>query len=168
MAQHDRLSDAEVSALREALDDEYKAVATYDRVLADFGEVGPFTNIVEAERRHVRALAAVFDRYGLPLPANTWGERAPRYESIRAACSAGVEGEIENGAMYDRLIAVTTHTDIIEVFENLRRASQENHLAAFRRCVARHDGEAAGDDVDNTERRGGMRRRRRHRGGPSS
>ena len=114
------------------------------------------------------ALAEIFDRYGLPLPANTWDDRAPRYESIRAACSAGVEGEIENGAMYDRLIAVTTHADIIEVFENLQRASQENHLAAFRRCTARHEGESAGDDVDNTERRGGMRRRRRHRGGMSS
>ncbi len=168
MAQHDMLSDAEVSALHEALDDEYKAVATYDRVLADFGAVRPFTNIVEAERRHAGVLAEIFERYGLLLPANTWDERAPRYESIRAACSAGVEGEIENGAMYDRLIAVTTHSDIIEVFENLQRASQENHLRAFRRCAARHDGEAAGDDGDDPERGGGMRRRRRHRGGQSS
>lgn len=168
MAQHETLSDAEVSALHEALDDEYKAVATYDRVIADFGAVRPFINIVEAERRHVGALAEIFDRYGLPLPADIWNERAPRYESIRAACTAGVEGEIENGAMYDRLIAVTTHTDIIEVFENLQRASQENHLAAFRRCAARHDSEGAGDDVDDPERGGGMRRRRRHRGGPTS
>ncbi len=113
------------------------------------------------------ALAATFDRYGLPLPADTWPDRAPRYESIRAACAAGVEAEIENGAMYDRLIAVTTHADIIEVFENLQRASQENHLAAFRRCTARYDGDPIGD-VDGTGgRRGGIRRRRRHRGGTS-
>lgn len=168
MVEDRMLSDAEVGALHEALDDEYKAVATYDRVLADFGAVRPFTNIVEAERRHVGALAEMFDRYGLSLPANTWGERAPRYESIRAACSAGVEGEIENGAMYERLIAVTTHADIIEVFENLQRASQENHLAAFRRCASRYEGESVGDDGDTGERRGGMRRRRRHRGGSSA
>lgn len=164
MAEHDSLSDAEVSALHEALDDEYKAVATYDAVIADFGAVRPFINIVEAERRHVGALAGVFDRYGLPMPANTWDDRAPRFESIRAACAAGVEGEIENGAMYDRLIAVTTHTDVIEVFENLQRASQENHLAAFRRCATRHEGGPAGDDVDDAGPGGGRRRRRRHRG----
>ena len=167
MPDHDTLSETEVSALHEALDDEFKAIATYDGVLADFGDVRPFTNIVQAERRHVRALAATFDRYGLPLPADTWPDRAPRYESIRAACAAGVEAEIENGAMYDRLIAVTTHADIIEVFENLQRASQENHLAAFRRCTARYDSDPIGD-VDGTGgRRGGIRRRRRHRGGTS-
>ncbi len=162
------LSDAEVSALHEALDDEYKAIATYDRVLADFGAVRPFVNIVEAERRHVRALAEIFDRYGLPLPASSWDDRAPRYESIRAACSAGVEAEIENAAMYDRLIAITTHADIVDVFENLQRASQENHLRAFRRCSARNGGESAGDDAGNPGRGGGRRRRRRHRGGMSS
>ncbi len=86
------LSDAEVSALHEALDDEYKAVATYDRVLADFGAVRPFTNIVEAERRHVRVLADTFDRYGLPLPANTWDDRTPRYHrSVQLAQQAWKE-----------------------------------------------------------------------------
>ena len=109
----------------------------------------------------------MFDRFGLPLPANTWADRAPRYASIRAACSAGEEAEIENGAMYDRLIAVTTHADIIEVFENLQRVSQENHLAAFRRCMARYDGDPIGDVDDTGERPGGIRRRRRHRGGTS-
>lgn len=162
------LSDAEVDALHEALDDEYKAIATYDRVLADFGAVRPFVDIVEAERRHVRALTGIFDRYGLPLPDDPWRDRAPRYESIQAACSAGVEAEIENAAMYDRLIEVTSRTDIIDVFENLRRASQENHLRAFRRCSSRNGDATAGDDAGRPGRGGGRHRRRRHRGGMSS
>ena len=162
------LSDDEVSALHEALDDEYKAIATYDRVLADFGAIRPFANIVEAERRHVRALAEILDRDGLPLPASSWDDRAPRYESIQEACSAGVEAEIENSAMYDRLIAVTTHADIVDVYENLQRASQENHLSAFRRCSARNDEGSNADDAGTPDRGGGRRRRRRHRGGMSS
>ncbi len=35
------LTDAEIRALDEALDDEYQAWATYDQVIADFGEVAP-------------------------------------------------------------------------------------------------------------------------------
>ena len=35
----DRLTEHEIEALREALDDEYHAWATYDQVIADFGEV---------------------------------------------------------------------------------------------------------------------------------
>lgn len=33
----DRLTEHEIEALREALDDEYHAWATYDQVIADFG-----------------------------------------------------------------------------------------------------------------------------------
>ena len=35
-----------------ALDDEYRAEAIYDAVMQKFGEVRPFINIIEAERRH--------------------------------------------------------------------------------------------------------------------
>ncbi len=165
---HDTLTDLEIEALEEALDDEYKAVATYDSVLADFGAVRPFINIVEAERRHIGALTEIFDRYEVPLPRNTWPERAPRYDSLADACVAGVAGEIENGEMYDRLIAVTTQPDIIQVFENLQRASQQNHLSAFRRCVSRDSGESTSEQRRNGNGNGGTRRRLRWRGGRSS
>lgn len=39
------LSAREVDGLLEALDDEYKAWATYDRVIRDFGEVRPFFKV---------------------------------------------------------------------------------------------------------------------------
>jgi hypothetical protein len=42
--------------LGDALDDEYKAEATYAAVITRFGPVRPFINIVEAERRHAGAL----------------------------------------------------------------------------------------------------------------
>lgn len=128
--------------MNEALDDEYEVIAIYERVIADFGPVRPFLNIVEAERRHVEALRRLFDRNGLTTPTNWWPDRAPRYDSTAQACAAGTAGEIENAAMCDRLIAVSLHRDVIDVFENLRHASQDQHLPAFQRCSDRGDGGA--------------------------
>ena len=42
------LTEIEIHALNEALNDEHHAWATYDQVIADFGEVRPFSNIREA------------------------------------------------------------------------------------------------------------------------
>jgi hypothetical protein len=56
------LNDTEVRALHEALDDEYRAWATYDQVIHDFGPERPFINIREAEARHIEALRSLFQR----------------------------------------------------------------------------------------------------------
>ena len=56
------LDRGEVDALNEALDDEYQAWATYDRVIRDFGKVRPFVSIRDAEARHIEALAGLFER----------------------------------------------------------------------------------------------------------
>ncbi|MBK9179468.1 MAG: DUF2202 domain-containing protein [Acidimicrobiales bacterium] len=118
-----------------ALDDEYKARATYAQVLADFGDVRPFSNIVEAEQRHIDALERLFARYGLDMPPDPWPGQVARYGSLSEACAAGVEAEIDNAALYDRLLAGTTRNDLLDTYRNLQRASQENHLPAFRRCA---------------------------------
>jgi hypothetical protein len=57
--------------LREALIDEYQAIAVYQNVIDAFGPVRPFTNIIEAERTHVQALLPLFARYGVPVPEET-------------------------------------------------------------------------------------------------
>lgn len=148
------LSESEVRALYEALDDEYRAWATYDQVIADFGEVRPFSNIREAEARHIDALRGLFLRYGLPVPENSWPGRVPHYASLQAACEAGMAAEIANGAMYDRLIESIGRVDLLTVLRNLQAGSQQRHLLAFQRCVER-----------NPEERGGGGRGHRHRGG---
>jgi len=147
------LSSSEISALHDALDDEYQAWATYDQVIADFGEVMPFINIRDAEARHIEALSVLFHAYGLPLPENTWPGRVPRFGSVREACEAGVVAEVANAALYERLLAATRRPDILTVFQRLQEASQQRHLPAFRRCVER-GGEG-----------GGRGHRRRHREG---
>jgi hypothetical protein len=131
------LNDREVAALREALDDEYHAYSTYDQVVTDFGEVRPFINIRGAEARHIEALLSLFDRYGVPPPANRWSGNVKRYQRVRDACADAVEAEIANAALYERLMASTTRPDLLAVFANLRDASQERHLRAFQRCVSR-------------------------------
>ncbi|MCF8468371.1 MAG: hypothetical protein K9G33_13290 [Sneathiella sp.] len=109
-----------VAALREALEDEYKARATYRKVIDTFGPVRPFINIVEAEDRHAAALLRQFARLGLEPPENTWTHRIETPVSLKAACKAAVAAEIENAAMYDRLLAVVDDPLVREVLKTCR------------------------------------------------
>lgn len=138
------LDDDEQRALHEALEDEYRAWATYDQVIQDFGAVRPFINILEAEARHIEALLTLFRRYELDVPENPWLGNVPRFANAREACEAGIEAELANASLYDRLMRSTTRRDILTVFENLQRASQERHLPAFRRCATRGRGRGRG------------------------
>lgn len=148
----DPLNEREIQALGEALDDEYRAWATYNQVVADFGEVPPFSNIRDAEGRHIAALCGLYVRYGLPVPENPWPGKVARYASLKEACEAGVSAEIENGEMYDRLLRATERPDIVRVLRNLQEASQQRHLPAFQRCARRFAGRGRGHGI-------------RHRGG---
>jgi len=138
------LTEAEIHALNEALDDEYLARATYDQVTADFGEAPPFSNIREAEARHIEALSTLFVRYGLPVPENPWPGKVARFASRQAACEAAVAAEIANGEMYERLLGATQRPDILRVLRNLQEASQQRHLAAFQRCAQGSAGRGGG------------------------
>lgn len=148
-------------ALTVALEDEYKARATYRKVLDAFGEVRPFVNIVESEERHIRALERLCDRYGVPVPRDEWPERVRAPASLLEACTAAVEAEKENSGLYEELREATReYPDVQETFLRLQVASEENHLPAFERCVARENGAPGSGDG-----RGGHGRRVRHRGG---
>jgi len=128
------LSKASVEALQLLLQDERRAEALYAAVIQKHGEVRPFSNIIEAERRHQYALENLLETHELTVPANPWKEKtvvAPA--TFKAACEAGVQAEIENVALYDRLMNTVKEPDLLEVFERLRWASQERHLPAFRK-----------------------------------
>lgn len=51
-----------LEASSEALDDKYRARATYRKVIERFGSMRPFVDIVGAENRHVGALVWQFQR----------------------------------------------------------------------------------------------------------
>jgi len=125
-------------ALIEAIQDEYKARATYRAVLQRFGDIRPFSNIVEAEERHIQALLPLFDSYGIPVPADPWPSRVRAPGSVADACRTGIRAEVDNALMYDRLIeSVREFPDVERVLMQLKKASSEHHLPAFRRCLSR-------------------------------
>jgi rubrerythrin len=128
----------------EALNDEYKARAFYRQVIKTFGPVRPFSNIVEAEDSHARALERLCARYEIPLPTDEWDRTLQPPSSILEACRLGVEGEIENIAMYERFLGETDVPDVRALFQRLQARSREAHLPAFERCVARVSGTGRG------------------------
>lgn len=152
------LTEDDIKVLAEALNDEYKAYATYDQVINDFGNVRPFSNIREAEGRHINALLSLYRKYGLPIPKNPWPEKVTRYKTLTEACEAGVAAEIENGAMYERLLQQTEKADIRAILKNLQAASQQRHLPAFQRCAGGNSNNGSGKGC-GTGRGCGPRRR---------
>jgi hypothetical protein len=124
------------AALDEALNDEYKALSTYKAVIAQFGTVRPFSMIKGAEEQHIASLKAIYDKYGLEIPENTWPSKVSAPATLQEACQIGVEAEIANAALYqDELLpAVQEYEDIVTVFTNLMNASEQRHLPAFERC----------------------------------
>jgi hypothetical protein len=131
------------AALREALTEalagpegEYAAQEAYRVIIANHGEVLPYANIIRAEGRHIEALKSQFQKYGLPVPENTHFGKVAVPESLAEAARQGVASEKANVAMYDRLIdKVKAYPDVVAVFQNLQRASRENHLPAFEAAV---------------------------------
>ncbi|MCK5861387.1 MAG: DUF2202 domain-containing protein, partial [Candidatus Hydrogenedentes bacterium] len=95
------LSADEQGALNDALQDEYKARATYAKVIETFGAVRPFSNIIHAESQHINALSRLYNRYNLPIPADTWKDKVPVFTSLEEACTAAIQAEIDNAALYD-------------------------------------------------------------------
>ena len=101
------MSETLSTVLIEAINDEYKAQATYRHVINKFGEIRPFINIVEAESRHIEALLPLFDKYGITVPEDNWASNIEEPQTVLEACQIGVEAEIENAEMYDRLLKLT-------------------------------------------------------------
>ena len=93
------------AALDRAIDDERHAIAFYRAVLEKHGQRRPFSNIINAERRHEAALLAQYARLGYEVPADRWADHefaiADRFADL---CDASVVAEVRNGRIYDELI----------------------------------------------------------------
>jgi hypothetical protein len=130
-----RLGDAAKAAVEEALRDELRGEAMYARVLKDHGDVRPFSNVVRAERRHAAFLEDVLKARGLAVPEAPAGE-VPAYATVKEACAAAVAFEVENVALYDRLLAKgSLPDDVKRAFDHNRMASLDHHKPAFERCA---------------------------------
>lgn len=128
----------DAAALQQALDDEYRAEATYKAVIDAFGEVRPFINIIKAERRHAARAKAEMDRLGVNYEAtNPYLGQLSAPATLLEACEQGVTAEIENIALYDQLLPTIQDDRVRATLSDLQAASRERHLPAFRRCVSR-------------------------------
>lgn len=124
------------AAMERAILDEYRAEATYSRVLEDFGAVLPFAQVVNAEARHSESIARVYSNHEMTAPADPWHrDNVPRFRSVPEACAAAVAQEERNVAMYDDLLRMELPADVERVFATNRLASLEAHLPAFRICA---------------------------------
>ena len=122
-----------IEALREALEDEYRARAIHARVIEKCGPVRPFVNVEAGENRHVGGLLGLFERCGVALLGDHWSDRVTIPSTLLEACRQAVDAEIENQAMYARLIARVDEPAARAVMPRLQHVSQEQHLPAFQR-----------------------------------
>lgn len=114
--------------------DEQHAYAVYQAVIDQFGNVRPFTNIQRAEVQHIAAWEFLFTRYGIPVPEIPTFE-VPTFASISDACQLGAQAEVANFDLYDTMLSTfDPYPDIHQVAQNLRNASEFNHLPAFQQC----------------------------------
>jgi len=124
------------NALVKAIDDEYKAMSTYQKIIEKFGMVRPFPMIENAEEQHIASLKAIFDKYGLTVPENNWIGKINVPNTLKQACQVGMDAEISNTKLYreELLPVVKDYQDVTFVFTNLMEASEQKHLVAFEKC----------------------------------
>jgi len=115
--------------------DEHRALAVYQAALAQFGDVLPFSMIVQAEQSHIAALERLFVRYDLVIPATPVFD-TPVFATQTEACTVAAQAERDNAALYYALQAQFTQPDILRMITNLRSASLNQLLPAFEACAA--------------------------------
>lgn len=123
-------------ALTYAMQDEYLAQARYEDILNTFGSIRTFERIQQAEKRHINALLTLFKRYQVPVPTDDAADYVTTPETLKEAYAAGVQGEVDNIAMYEKFLLFHLPVDARVIFTQLRNASL-NHLAAFERGLER-------------------------------
>ena len=126
------LTQSEVQGLLRALDNEYRAWVGYGRIIEDFGAVRPFAKIQLVEAHHIAAIQNLLRKYKVPVPANPWAGKTPRYDSVEEALAASTKEEVVSRDLYRELTAGVTRRDVLRVYRGLERA-EKDHLALLER-----------------------------------
>jgi len=116
-----------------AIQSEYLAKAEYEAIIAAYGEIRPFTNILSAENTHIDLLLPLFEAYGFEVPADNASASVVLPDSITAAIATGIEAEKATIAMYEAFLAqADLPDDARTTFEYLLQASQR-HLVSLQK-----------------------------------
>jgi hypothetical protein len=140
------LSPTESASLQYMREEEKLAHDVYVTLYAKWG-LRIFDNIAAAEQRHTDAIVTLLNRYGVGDPAagNAVGvftdlDLQALYDKLIAQGSISTAEALKVGVLIEQTdiqdlkthIAETTKADILQVYNNLLRGSQ-NHLRAFTR-----------------------------------
>ncbi|MDK2780972.1 MAG: hypothetical protein PWP61_1269 [Trichococcus sp.] len=68
-----------------AIQDEHLAHGEYAYTLETFGDQVPFNNIVSSEAQHIDEMTILFEKYGLPVPADESADHLQRPADIKEA-----------------------------------------------------------------------------------
>ena len=129
------LTRQDTGALRKVFNDTRSALVKYDQIIRDFGPMQPFPVLRDVEARHIKALEALFVRYGLPLPNTRRRMAVAHFQSLAQAFEACIAAETGNVELLERLHACTSQPDILAEITNLTRASRDGHLPALCACA---------------------------------
>ncbi len=121
-------------ALRIAAWDEFDAYNTYSNVIAKFGNVLPFSNIINSEINHYNEMIGLMQKYGIEPPV-VQQKQIELPDTLQECCEIAVAAEIDNVALYNNLLAYVQEADVRDLFYRVQAASYNNHLPAFRNCV---------------------------------
>ncbi|MHC1734587.1 MAG: DUF2202 domain-containing protein [Erysipelotrichaceae bacterium] len=122
-----------------AIQDEYLARQEYESILDEYGDIRPFTNIIQAEVNHIEMLEPLFTTYKITIPVDDAIDHVVLPETLEETYAIGVQAEVNNIAMYERFLEEDLPEDVQDVFERLMNASY-NHLEAFARQVEGNSG----------------------------
>jgi len=135
--------------LRIAIYDEYHAYETYSKVLEKFGDIKPFSNVLQAEIRHYQELSLMLKKYQIPMPINDWVGKIDPPASLLEASEIAVAAEIDNIKMYDNLIShAKAYPDVLDLLYRMQASSYNNHLPSFRQEVLKHSTTTSQIDMD--------------------
>jgi hypothetical protein len=126
-----------IEMLTYAIQDEYLARAEYELIMSKYGTIRPFSNIIKAEERHIEWVKELLESHGYEIPADTAADHVVLPPDLKSSIETGVQAEIDNIAMYEKFLAKELPEDVREVFEELKRGS-ENHLRAFRNNLRKY------------------------------
>ena len=113
------LNNSEIAALHAALDDEHHAWATYDQVIRDFGLVRPFSDIRDAEARHIDALAGCSDDMACRYPRTRGRAGSALSDCTRPASPPSARSTMPT--LYKQLYQRDIQPDVVAIFRNCRK-----------------------------------------------
>ena len=130
------------SMLAYAIQDEYSARAEYAAIMAKFGNMKPFSNIIQSEQSHIAWLKDAYATRKLSVPSDEASKHVVIPVTLKSAFEIGVQAEIANIAMYDQFLATEVvkkpeNATLKSLFTRLRDASR-NHLKAFQRGLSKY------------------------------